>query len=582
MDKYEVYHSVESVRSMVEQYPMAKEFSQELSALAQQLSTRTYRVAVIGEFKRGKSSLVNCILGTEVLPTDILPSTAVVNRVVYSNEKKIEIHYKNGDIQQSTVEELSKYATKENEANAAMIREIVVCWPAVFCQNQIQILDTPGLNDDEFMDRTTLDVLDKIDTAIVTTHAIYPVSETEKKLICRLIEQDDIYHLTFVATFIDRVADDREEQDEIVELVRQRLSKDTYQMFCKKHPNEPKLLEKARRILSEPVVFGVSSRLAMNGFIRGDKRMLEESRFPHFKYELLSLLTANQELDMQQKAARMIRMANEKFPYWHEQFMKQADVELAKAKKLLQQAQTYQQRGCPGLMDQLIRLDQDVEKSGIVIKNMNAFERSDMVRAISWTVMRELMQIDPRYVRTMFVEKALSDASKKLKPLMDSRSESLIQGCMQKVNQYLLDGEKNGGLGTADLEKRLAQWNAETPFPQLDSAAYDLLNMVDKKVAEEKIRSSDPIALANWIQGVVCSRIYPYFSALQEKQWAYIATWRSQILKQNAADKARAAEVADFVAGTIRALHQKKNAAEVNFDSNKNLLAQIDAKINHQ
>lgn len=160
MDKYVLYHNIKSVQNIVAQYPAAEDIFQELTKLAEQLSSRTYRVAVIGEFKRGKSSLVNCILGTEILPTDILPTTAVVNRIVYGTEQKIEICYKDGTVKNTSVEELAEYATKKNEMNAAQIREIIVHYPAVFGQNSIELLDTPGLNDDEFMDKTTLDVLD--------------------------------------------------------------------------------------------------------------------------------------------------------------------------------------------------------------------------------------------------------------------------------------------------------------------------------------------------------------------------------------------------------------------------------------
>lgn len=582
MDKFAVYHSIKSVQTIAAQYPAAADISTALASLAQQLSSRTYRVAVIGEFKRGKSSLVNCILGTEILPTDILPTTAVVNRIVYGTEQKIEIRYKDGTSKNTTVSELAEYATKKNNTNASLIREIVVHYPALFCQNNVELLDTPGLNDDEFMDKTTLDVLDKIDTALVVTHASYPVSETEKKLICRLIEQDDIYHLTFVATFIDRVADEPEEQDEIVALIRHRLAKETYQMFCQKHPNDPRLLEKARRILCDPVVFAVSSRLAMLSFVNGNKKTLDESRFPHFKYELSALLTANQELDLQMKAARLIHVANENFALWHEQLLNELETDLAKAKIRLQSAQAYQKSGCVGLVDQLVEVDQTLETSGVFVSDVSAFENSDIVRRGSRIILRNLLQIAPENASVMQINDALNQASAEIASSLSAdirRMERLVHGQLQQVSEYLLAVEKKCGMTGQDLTHRLVDWHASTPFPQLDSSVCDLTKMFDAYTAEEKLRAEDVVALAKWVHAVVCNRMHSAYSDFRKQLHSYIASWRSQLLKQNQADKAEMGSLAENAAEQIRNIRQQKDVAIVNCNINQDILAQTEKEI---
>lgn len=585
MDKYAVYHNIKSVQSIVAQYPAAASISQELINLADQLASRVYRVAVIGEFKRGKSSLVNCILGTEILPTDILPTTAVVNRIVYGTDQKIEICYKNGTIKDTSVEELAEYATKKNEMNAAQIWEIVVHYPAVFCQNNIELLDTPGLNDDEFMDKTTLDVLDKIDTAIVTTHASYPVSETEKKLICRLIEQDDIYHLTFVATFIDRVSDEPDEQDEVVKLIRNRLSKETYQIFCQKHPNEPKLLEKAKRILCNPVVFAVSSRLAMRSFVNSNKKMLDESRFPHFKYELSALLTANQELDLQMKAARIVHEASENFASWHEQLMSKLETDLTQAKGQLQSAQAYQKSGCPGLMDRLQQVDRELESSGVYLNDNSDFENTDVVRRVARIVLRNLLHIEPENANVSLVSNAMNRAEEEIARILDSdirRIERVVHGCMLKANEYVITSEKSCGMSETRLSGRLTDWQSSMPFPRLDRSAYDLTKMFNVSAVQEKLRENDIVALAKWVHIVVCNGMNREYSAIQKQLHGYVATWRSQLLKQNLEDKNEMSVIAERAAQRIRNIRQQKDSATVNYDSNLSVLAQAEKEINRE
>ena len=585
MDKYAVYHNIKSAQSIVAQYPAAESVSQELKNLANQLASRVYRVAVIGEFKRGKSSLVNCILGTEILPTDILPTTAVVNRTVYGSDPKIEICYKDGTRNGASIEDLVEYATKKNEVNASHIKEIVVHYPAVFCQNNIELLDTPGLNDDEFMDQTTLDVLDKIDTAIVVTHASYPVSETEKNLICRLIEQDDIYHLTFVATFIDQVSDEVDEQDEVVKLIRNRLAKETYQIFCIKHPNEPKLIEKATRILCNPVVFAVSSRLAMRGFVNGNKKMLDESRFPHFKYELSALLTANQELDLQMKAVRIIHVANENFASWHKHLLSELETDLSQTKKRLQLAQFCQKSGCPGLMDRLQQVDRELENNGIYLSDNANFENENVINRIVRIILRNLLHIEPEIENESLINDAFSCAEDEIKRILDSRIqciEQVVHGCMEKANEYVFAFEKSCGMSESRLTGRLTAWKSSTSFPRLDRSTYDLARIFDVSVVQEKIRVNDIVALAEWIHIVVCNEMNRKYPIMHKQLQGYIATWRKQLLMQNLEDKNEMGGIAENAAQRIRNIRQKKDSVTVNYASNLSVLVQAEQVINRE
>ncbi len=327
MNDFQLYHYLCNLRAQIEPYAQTQELFLELKKAAEQYSSKTYRVAVIGEFKRGKSSLINALLGTEILPTDILPTTAVINRITYSVDQKIVIHFKNGETQESTISSLADYATKldqEKEQFAETIREISVQYPFVLGQNHIELIDTPGLNDNESMTETTLNILGEIDTAIVVISAMIPVSKTEQNLICDLIRQADIYNLVFAVTFIDRVSDEEDEQDRVVELIKNRLAEDTLQHFCD-CVADPNLAEKAKRILSQPNVYAVSSRQAIQGFIKGRNDLIEKSRFKQFKYNLSALLTANQEKDHLLKVKRICSELEEQFPQWSEQHFQNMD-----------------------------------------------------------------------------------------------------------------------------------------------------------------------------------------------------------------------------------------------------------------
>lgn len=135
-----------------------------------------FEVAIVGEFKRGKSTLINALLGQDVLPADVLPATATLNRVTYSDEPYVQVEYKDGRSEQVDIDELENYVTKltlEAEEVAETVKEATVYYDTDFCKNNVDIIDTPGLNDDEQMTNVTLSILPKIDAAVFVRVEFY-------------------------------------------------------------------------------------------------------------------------------------------------------------------------------------------------------------------------------------------------------------------------------------------------------------------------------------------------------------------------------------------------------------------------
>jgi ribosome biogenesis GTPase A len=67
------------------------ELSQRCDELVERAESEVFRIAVVGEFKRGKSTLINALLGQEVLPSDVLPCSATLNRVVYGLQPLVRL-----------------------------------------------------------------------------------------------------------------------------------------------------------------------------------------------------------------------------------------------------------------------------------------------------------------------------------------------------------------------------------------------------------------------------------------------------------------------------------------------------------
>lgn len=365
MNEFEIYKHLCDMSDIAIQYEDGKELADTIAATALRLSSKLYRVAVIGEFKRGKSSLINALVGSSILPTDILPMTAVNTHLVYGAEKKIEIYFKDGTVQDSSVEQLMDYATKydqQREKMARTVERIVVHYPSVYCKNHIEIIDTPGMNDNDEMTSVTLSVLGQIDAAIMVISAAMPLSESEQDLVLSMIEQQGIHHVVFVVTHIDKVSKRVSEQNRIIGFIRQRISDDLLKRALSIYIGDAVMAEKARDILTDPFIFGVSSVLAMQGFTSDDNETLNASRFPRLKQELLEILTAAQSTDSMLNMADYCRIIQDNLSDWHEQTIKSLKHEINRCALTAQKSSNFLHNAKDTLIQSFIALDKTLVK----------------------------------------------------------------------------------------------------------------------------------------------------------------------------------------------------------------------------
>lgn len=113
--------------------------------LVDKLSNSNMTISVIGQFKRGKSTLSNCILGKNYMPVGIVPITSAVTKVVYGRQSA-EVCFENGEIRHVEIDELSAYISEqENAQNKLGVKEVVIHSESDFLKNGITYVDTPGV-----------------------------------------------------------------------------------------------------------------------------------------------------------------------------------------------------------------------------------------------------------------------------------------------------------------------------------------------------------------------------------------------------------------------------------------------------
>lgn len=201
-----------------------KEFA--LRSSREKMATHKFSVGILGEFKRGKSTVINSLLEAEIVPADVLPTTATMNRITYDLIPHAEVLMKSGAVKPIGVDELKSFVTKLDEtceATAADVEEAIVYYPCKFCQNGVDIIDTPGLNDDDRMNKVTEEVIPKLDAVIMVVAAGAPFSMSEAEFVRNKIMACDLGKIIFLVNRMDMI---RKEADKkrILNDVKNRIS----------------------------------------------------------------------------------------------------------------------------------------------------------------------------------------------------------------------------------------------------------------------------------------------------------------------------------------------------------------------
>lgn len=328
--EFRLYEYLVQIQDMLTLLEADEDMLSKIVKTKELIRTKKYYVAVMGEFKRGKSSLINALLGQKILPADVEPATATINRITYGTALKAVVDFKDGTSRDLDISELSDYVTKltpEGASRAALIKEAIVYAPTVICQNHVDIIDTPGLNDNEEMTKITIDTLNNVDAVIVAIHARAPFSETERNFVCQLIKGDKINNIVFVVTFIDQIDEDDYTYEEFMDKIKNRIQKEVFQKLSK--DDEPEsIVKKAHDIMDNMHIYGVSATQALKYFMTNDKKAFEKSRFDIFKAELLQSVTAKQVESSVQNAVKDIKEVLSELDNQFKAKMKKFDEEL--------------------------------------------------------------------------------------------------------------------------------------------------------------------------------------------------------------------------------------------------------------
>ena len=192
-----------------------------LRGIQQNLADERFRLVVLGQFKRGKSTFINALLGQAVLPTDVIPVTAVITEVRHGTSPRAVVTFENGEEKQIELDHLPEFVSEENNPrNVRKVDKVDVFYPARILEQGLIIVDTPGVGSvHEHNTRLTQEYLPQADAAIFLFSSDPPLTEAEREFLKTLAPV--IPHLIFVLNKKDYL--DESSLQRVLEFNRQRL-----------------------------------------------------------------------------------------------------------------------------------------------------------------------------------------------------------------------------------------------------------------------------------------------------------------------------------------------------------------------
>jgi GTPase Era involved in 16S rRNA processing len=231
-----------------------------LREIGEKLGGNRFHLVVLGQFKRGKSTFINSLLGDRVLPTSVVPLTSIVTLLKYGEEEVVEVLFNDGSKTTISRDQLEEYVTERgNPSNEKNVKHVEVAYPSGYLKDGVFIIDTPGVGS-TFENNTemTYNYLPRVDAALFLLAVDPPISQSEIAFLEDV--KDYVEKIFFVQNKIDYM--NEEERKESM-------------AFSKE------VIEKA--LGSDSIgIYPLSAKLALEAKQSKNKKLLGKSRLPEF------------------------------------------------------------------------------------------------------------------------------------------------------------------------------------------------------------------------------------------------------------------------------------------------------------
>ena len=278
MDKQDIVEAIKKSMEIAQNNDLNLSSSNEkLSELLARLQEERFQLAVLGQFKRGKSTLVNALLGLNILPTAVVPLTAIPTFIYYNDNLSVTVCFldkKKEKVQfEGSIENLNdfldKYVTETgNPENKLGVSHVEIYYPSKLLQKGFVLIDTPGIGS-TFQHNTemTINFLPQCDAALFVTSTDPPITEVEVNFLKSV--KSHVPKIFFILNKIDYLDEDE------LKTSKQFLSD---------------ILTSEVGINDISEIFGVSSKKALNGKVKNKPELYKESNLKELEDAIQSFM----------------------------------------------------------------------------------------------------------------------------------------------------------------------------------------------------------------------------------------------------------------------------------------------------
>lgn len=261
---YAALHELERVVERLAGLPDIPEAP--LRELRVKLASQAFNLVVAGQFKRGKTSVINALIGADLLPVGVIPLTSVVTVMSYGDPIAVRAVFEDERREAIATERLGDYVTeKGNPHNVKGVREVMIAYPSPWLQGGVRLIDTPGIGS---VYRHNTDVayrfLPQADAVLFLLSVDQPVSQAEHDF---LKEVSGYAGKTFVL-----------------------LNKIDLLSEAELHESLAFTEQTVAEVLGQAKVYPVSARRAIEANARSSDALMQQSRFPAFSRALRAFL----------------------------------------------------------------------------------------------------------------------------------------------------------------------------------------------------------------------------------------------------------------------------------------------------
>jgi len=187
----------------------------DIETVCEQLVDSAFRIGVIAPFNFGKSTLLNAMLGQDIMPTKCIRTTGSAIRIKYGKKLKIWITFKSGEVLKSSfVEILEEYVVLDKQGNIRQdVVSVEVFYPHPLLKRGIELLDLPGINDTAEQNKLVQDEMLQVDLVIQILHAQQLFTLTEQDILNQWLVKRGMRNVIFVINWMNKLPNRQDRRD---------------------------------------------------------------------------------------------------------------------------------------------------------------------------------------------------------------------------------------------------------------------------------------------------------------------------------------------------------------------------------